>query len=403
MVSPQTRNVVDAASYLSQKLPIKTSDGGNITGLTYNSPTYVPGKEWQGSYGTVPMNTQPAPIAPQTQTTVSPVTPTAPQNAPTPSIMSDEEVVNLFNKMRGTLAPQGNSVYSQQLGGSALDQLKRLQAQRADEKANRKGLYEVDPNMAFSPDQIRQQLNAADQFYNEQLGGLAVAAENELKSTTSNKGVGSLSSLSELPTALQNYVVKDLTDIESTPWMKEYIQTANSANTFDEALKRIKQTGKATANDDQNLVVLFAKALDPDSVVRESEFDVTMKFGTGVLPPALSSVSRLFNKNANGEYVLNTKGTVSAFLTDATREAMRQSILDRMAGRKTVANNLVKQRQQRAETLAGGTDLSDLYQGVDYLYNVESNRTMGAPSTDTKIKVNPSDPVSWEMLGQIQL
>lgn len=232
------------------------SQGGNISGLTYNSPTYKP------EYGST-VATQEAPI-PQIQRPeyVTPI-PGTTQPAPTSNFngssqYSDEEIVNLFNEISGSLN-KGN-VYNQQLGGSAIDQLSRLQAQKANEKAGRTGLYEIDPNMAFSPDQIRQQRNAADAFYDEQLGKYAGMAQRE--NTSSSK-----TQFGELTSTQASMLNNIITRYEKSP----LIQAVDRTPILSKSIESIYAKPDDAALQ-MNLAYSYIQALDTyQSAVREGE------------------------------------------------------------------------------------------------------------------------------------
>lgn len=232
------------------------SQGGNISGLTYNSPTYKP------EYGSTVATQETALPQAEQQAYVPPV-PTPTQPTPVSdfngsSQYSDEDVVNLFNEISGTL--NSGNVYNQQTSGSTLDQLKRLQAQKANEKAGRTGLYEIDPNMAFSPDQIRQQRNAADAFYDEQLGGLASMLEQE-RTASGKTQFGELTSTqaSMLNNIITRYEKSPLIQaVDRTPILSKSIESIY-AKPDDAALQ-------------MNLAYAYIQALDTyQSAVREGE------------------------------------------------------------------------------------------------------------------------------------
>lgn len=232
------------------------SQGGSINGLTYSSPTYKP------EYGsTVATQETPLPQA-APQAYVPPATPEAPA-APTSNFngssqYSDEDITNLFNEISGSLN-KGN-VYNQQLGGSAIDQLSRLQAQKANEKAGRTGLYEIDPNMAFSPDQIRQQRGAADAFYDEQLGKYAGMAQRE--NTSSGK-----TQFGELTSTQASMLNNIITRYEKSP----LIQAVDRTPVLSQAINSI-YNDPGDAAKQLNLSYAYIQALDTyQSAVREGE------------------------------------------------------------------------------------------------------------------------------------
>lgn len=335
------------------------SQGGNISGLTYNSPTYKP------EYGsTVATQETPLPQAAPQAYVPPATTPSATPTAPTSSFngnsqYSDEDIVNLFNEMSGSLN-KGN-VYNQQLGGSAIDQLSRLQAQKANEKAGRTGLYEIDPNMAFSPDQIRQQRGAADDFYDEQLGKYAGMAQKEASAT--NKGFGVDSILSGLSTPTVSLITRVADKFGTEQIVKNFNIVQNSAIQAKKISDRLGD-GNSLGADDLRLVFLFAKAQDPDSVVRETEYDNAQKM-ISTLPASIrQKVSTVFSvdeKTGKGVYSNQAAG----FLTPEGRKEIVNALIEQYQGNKVSYDNLKKQYVQRINSFAGADIGNDLLIGYE--------------------------------------
>lgn len=325
------------------------SQGGNISGLTYSSPTYKP------EYGST-VATQETPLPQVAQQAYVPPAPTPTQSTPVSdfngsSQYSDEDVVNLFNEISGTL--NSGNVYNQQTSGSTLDQLKRLQAQKANEKAGRTGLYEIDPNMAFSPDQIRQQRNAADAFYDEQLGGLASMLEQE---KSSNKGYGVDSILSGLSSPTVSLITRVADKFGSEQIVKNFNIVQNSAIQSKSILDRLGNSA-GTGADDLRLVFLFAKAQDPDSVVRETEYDNAQKMISTLPEGVKQAVSRVININPQtGKGIMATQA--AGFLTPEARREVVNALIEQYKGNKVSYDNLKKQYTQRINSYAGA-DIGD--------------------------------------------
>lgn len=335
------------------------SQGGSINGLTYSSPTYKP------EYGsTVATQETPLPQAAPQAYVPPATTPSATPTAPTSSFngnsqYSDEDIVNLFNEMSGSLN-KGN-VYNQQLGGSAIDQLSRLQAQKANEKAGRTGLYEIDPNMAFSPDQIRQQRGAADAFYDEQLGKYAGMAQKEASAT--NKGFGVDSILSGLSTPTVSLITRVADKFGTEQIVKNFNIVQNSAIQAKKISDRLGD-GNSLGADDLRLVFLFAKAQDPDSVVRETEYDNAQKM-ISTLPASIrQKVSTVFSvdeKTGKGVYSNQAAG----FLTPEGRKEIVNALIEQYQGNKVSYDNLKKQYVQRINSFAGADIGNDLLIGYE--------------------------------------
>lgn len=365
------------------------SQGGNISGLTYNSPTYKP------EYGST-VATQETPLpqsAPQAYVPPAP----APEPAPTSNFngssqYSDEEIVNLFNEISGSLN-KGN-VYNQQLGGSAIDQLSRLQAQKANEKAGRTGLYEIDPNMAFSPDQIRQQRGAADAFYDEQLGKYAGMAQKEASAT--NKGFGVDSILSGLSTPTVSLITRVADKFGTEQIVKNFNIVQNSAIQAKGILDRLGKSA-GTGADDLRLVFLFAKAQDPDSVVRETEYDNAQRMISTLPEGVKQQVSRVINISGDGKGIMPTQA--KGFLTPEARQEVVNALIEQYKGNKVSYDNLKKQYTQRINSFAGADIGDELLIGYEEAFDPGSTGYSSQGSTQPTMSVNPNDPISWDSLN----
>lgn len=365
------------------------SQGGNISGLTYNSPTYKP------EYGST-VATQETPLpqsAPQAYVPPAPDTPPAPTSDFNGSSQySDEDIVNLFNEMSGSLN-RGN-VYNQQLGGSAIDQLSRLQAQKANEKAGRTGLYEIDPNMAFSPDQIRQQRGAADAFYDEQLGKYAGMAQKESSST--NKGFGVDSILSGLSAPTVSLITRVADKFGSEQIVKNFNTVQNSAIQSKGILDRLGKSA-GTGADDLRLIFLFAKAQDPDSVVRETEYDNAQRMISTLPEGVKQQVSRVINISGDGKGIMPTQA--KGFLTPEARQEVVNALIEQYKGNKVSYDNLKKQYTQRINSFAGADIGDELLIGYEEAFDPGSTGYSSQGSTQPTMSVNPNDPISWESLN----
>lgn len=363
------------------------SQGGNISGLTYNSPTYKP------EYGsTVATQETPLPQA-APQAYVPPVTLEAPA-APASSFngnsqYSDEDIVNLFNEMSGSLN-KGN-VYNQQLGGSAMDQLSRLQAQKANEKAGRTGLYEIDPNMAFSPDQIRQQRGAADAFYDEQLGKYAGMAQKESSST--NKGFGVDSILSGLSTPTVSLITRVADKFGAEQTVKNFNTVQNSAIQAKGLLDRLGNSA-GTGADDLRLIFLFAKAQDPDSVVRETEYDNAQRMISTLPEGVKQQVSRVINISGDGKGLMPTQA--KGFLTPEARKEVVNALIEQYQGNKVSYDNLKKQYTQRINSFAGADIGDELLIGYEEAFDPGTSGYSQQGGTQSMGSVNPNDPYAQQ-------
>lgn len=183
-------------------------------------------------------------------------------------------------------------------GMSPTQQYFALRGQQANDRANGTGLYFIDPSKAYSPDQIRQIHNAADEAYGTQLDALGTEAQ---KAGTSNKyGVDSV--LSGLSPNAVSLVYKMSDDFNSSPIVKNFnvIQQSNIAAKG--VMKSIAERAdkKATAGDDMTLMYLFAKAQDPNSVVRESEYANVADYFSSLPQNIQFQLSRVYKNTPDG-------------------------------------------------------------------------------------------------------
>ena len=341
------------------------SQGGSINGLTYSSPTYKP--EYGSTVATqetpLPQAAPQAYVPPATTPSTTPTAPTSSFNGN--SQYSDEDIVNLFNEMSGSLN-KGN-VYNQQLGGSAIDQLSRLQAQKANEKAGRTGLYEIDPNMAFSPDQIRQQRGAADAFYDEQLGKYAGMAQKE--STASGKTqFGELTSTqaSMLNNIITRYEKSPLIQaVDRTPILSKSIQSIY-ANPGDAALQ-------------MNLSYAYIQALDTyQSAVREGELS-----NLNTIDSRIGDIQKEITKITSGQIV---RPETAIKIADAANELVTTI--------KSAAKNKAQSYRSNAAVF-GLEDQWDAYTGgFTPEYDNVTSTTVNTP--EGVANVNPNDPYAQQ-------
>ena len=87
---------------------------------------------------------------------------------------------------------------------SYLQQFYQLRRQQADDRMNNTGLYAVDPSAGYSPDQVRQIHDSADQIYNNTLDALAFGAQREIYQMKN----GIAGDLAQLNPATAQYIQK---------------------------------------------------------------------------------------------------------------------------------------------------------------------------------------------------
>ena len=99
--------------------------------------------------------------------------------------------------------------------------------------------------------------------------------------------------------------------------------------------------------DDQALIYAFAKAMDPDSVVREGEYATVQKYSQSLADKFGFDAARIFSN--------------TVFLTPEARKNMKTTIESRFEPVRKQYNNLRKSYVNRLNKVTGGTD------GEDYL------------------------------------
>lgn len=99
--------------------------------------------------------------------------------------------------------------------------------------------------------------------------------------------------------------------------------------------------------DDQALIYAFAKAMDPDSVVREGEYATVQKYSQSLADKFGFDAARIFSN--------------TVFLTPEARKNMKTTIESRFDPVRKQYNNLRKSYVNRLNKVTGGTD------GEDYL------------------------------------
>lgn len=213
----------------------------------------------------------------QTRSNASAVTaqPDATQASVTPkSSYTNEDIANAINSV-GTMFYGGTPMPQ---AGSAAD-IFALQDQMAKDRLGRTGAFAYDSNYHLSPDQLSQVDNSAENLRKERLQSLGQAyADNTKKSSSSTQSNQQLDNERSL---LSMYV--------SQPIVKDY----NTVIASKLGIDKILSSGVGGAQD-LATVYSFMKALDPGSVVRESEYETAAKSGN-IFTGALARFNGLFN------------------------------------------------------------------------------------------------------------
>lgn len=292
--------------------------------------------------------------APQVQTATQPQT----QTAAKPQL-ADEDVARLSNSINSIMSG-GQSM----LGGrDYIGDIFKLQAEQAgDYRANR-GLYQMPEGVVLSPEQQDQIKQSADRAYSERFGALGYPGALQANQMKTGYGVSSI--LSGLPTSVGNRVF-DLSDtFAREPGVKNFNIIQNSAIQSKQVVDRLAG-GPGSGADDQRLIYLFAKAQDPDSVVREGEYANAQKF-ISTLPQAVkAAVSRVIEIDKDGKGFIAT--TPTGFLTPEARKLIADALTEQYKGTKTSYDNLRNEYARQINQITGrdgiGEELLINYEGA---------------------------------------
>lgn len=147
--------------------------------------------------------------------------------------------------------------------------------------------------------------------------------------------------LASLPISIQNRVIGLADDLKSSDIVKKFNSTADSIN----VVNGIDANSKNPA-DHQQIVYAFAKALDPDSAVREGEYATIKKYAQG-------AVSRYGKEISNA---INGTGFLSAEAIKNIQATMNSTY----NSRKPLYDNLIKEKSRIINNIAGTDVASEL-------------------------------------------
>jgi hypothetical protein len=319
----------------------------------------------------VPAQPSPLPEVPQTQAPTIPTVQEQPQVAPT---ISDQDVINATNKLTSMMYSSGNTG-----SGNVMGDILRLQAEQASGARTGQGMYDYDRNMGLSPDQIRSIENASDKVYEERYGALGqmLGAEKSMEKSSVSSKYGIDSILSGLSSQGASRVNSLADKFDASPIVKNFNTVQASALKANEILNDLKGR-RATAGDDMTLMYLFAKAQDPESVVRESEYENVAQYFSSMPQNVKYQFSRLYEATPDGR------------LTDQSRANIYNNLNKVYSAQKRQYDNLKKETVRKINQVAGseiGEDLLTDYNAA-YEYNNE-------PSNDNNAFIEAAKSEGW--------
>lgn len=192
-----------------------------------------------------------------------------------------------------------------------------LRGKQMDDRILNKGLYKVDPNAGYSPDQVRQIQNSADDVYGSQLKEIGKQIANEATSS---------SAPSPIVVNGQTYNLDKNQYKLLMPLQSEFEKNAKDSlaviNTFHN-MGGLASTRSAPGQ--MALIFSFMKSLDPTSTVREAEY--ANAANTRGVP---DTIWQFFDKVKNGNIL--TPDQVTKFLEVAGSQAsVAKNNLDSLA------------------------------------------------------------------------
>lgn len=195
-------------------------------------------------------------------------------------------------------------------------------------------------------------------FYTKQakLAGQTPVDFNEYQNIDANrkKSIAAAGNASGLSTQVLGKVLTVADQFDGEQIVKDYNTTATQVT-------YIAGLGKAPT-DDMARVYAFAKVMDPNSVVRESEYATVQQYAQAVLQGAGLKAARIF--------------TNSGFLTDEARGFINKTLQSKLATQKKTYDNVYNEYGRRVDKITGQND------GTDYI----TDYSQGYDTTGTLIK-----------------
>lgn len=162
--------------------------------------------------------------------------------------------------------------------------------------------------------------------------------------------------LAKLPVSIQGKLISKAESFENRDIAKKYNATVDAIN----IVNAIDPNSKNPA-DHQQIVYAFAKALDPDSAVKEGEYDTIKKY-------AQSAFSRYKKELSNA---INGTG----FLSSAAIKNIQATMNQTFQSRKPIYDNALQETKRIINSIAG-IDVADEIM-VDYSGGVENKDSGG--------------------------
>lgn len=217
--------------------------------------------------------------------------------------------------------------------------------------ANEQGAPEAVKRAIQSALTIEDAINSAGVYGGDMLDRQIKQAQLEKTKAEQN--------ITSLPPAIQTRVQTIANQFDNEQAVKSYQISA-------EAIDALNTAG-TSPTDDQSRIYAFAKVMDPNSVVRESEYKTVQDYSMALFQKAGFKAKRVF---AN-----------TGFLTDEARRFMKQTLENRLASSKKAYDNIYSEYGRRINKITGQTD------GTDYV--TDYSRAFTTPQTSGNIITAP--------------
>lgn len=158
-------------------------------------------------------------------------------------------------------------------------------------------------------------------------------------------------------------------DLKTDPRRKEYLTLQSKIKTLDWIKTRL-DTGKATAQDKQQLISDFAKVLDPTSVVRTEEYALAAKYGQSAINKTIQEISNWYDTNWP--------------LSDTSAKVLAEAVWLRYEATQLSNNEAIEEQKKRAEIF--------LWRPVSYdELAVTPQQTSTPPATQQEENYTPAE------------
>ena len=164
----------------------------------------------------------------------------------------------------------------------------------------------------------------------------------------------------DLPPRVATRVDSKVRAFDANPLVKRIVTQAEAVQFI-----RLLDINTENPSDDQGLIYAYAKAMDPESVVREGEYATVMKYAQSWAKSFEFDAKRMFSE--------------TPFLTPTARQNMRDTITKKFKAGQQQYQTLRKEYARQLNTIVGNEN------GGDYLTDYSAGFPTESPSSETNI------------------